>query len=105
MSRKCIITGKGPQSGNNVSHSKIKTKRKFNPNVHKVKFFSDALKRDITLKVSAHGMRIIDVKGGLDNYIVSLKRSQLCTTTRKLKKEILYNLLYKDQKSENQQMS
>ena len=63
MSRRCELTGKGPMTGNNVSHANNKTKRKFFPNLHKHKFWVESENRFISLKVSAKGMRIIDKKG------------------------------------------
>lgn len=63
MSKICEITGKKVMSGNNVSHSHAKTRRKFYPNLHTKKFFIPEEDRFITLKVSAKGMRIISKKG------------------------------------------
>lgn len=63
MSNKCQVTGKGPMSGNNVSHAHNKTRRRFIPNLFKKKFWVASLKKWITLKVSAKGLRIIDKKG------------------------------------------
>ncbi len=63
MSRVCQITGKKAIVGNNVSHSNIKTKRKFNPNLHIKKFYVPELNEWVILKVSAHGLRNINKKG------------------------------------------
>ena len=63
MSKICQVTGKIPQSGNNVSHAKNRTKRKFFPNLHTHKFWVESENRFVNLKVSAKGMRIIDKKG------------------------------------------
>lgn len=63
MSRVCQITGKKAIGGNNVSHSNIKTKRKFHPNLHTKKFFVPELNEWVLLKVSAHGIRHINKKG------------------------------------------
>ena len=63
MSKICQVTGKKPMSGNNVSHAKNRTKRTFQPNLHKHKFWIESEKRFINLTVSAKGMRIIDKKG------------------------------------------
>tara|TARA_B100000579_G_scaffold75931_1_gene58704 strand:- start:1324 stop:1560 length:237 start_codon:yes stop_codon:yes gene_type:complete len=63
MSKICQVTGKKPMSGNNVSHAKNRTKRTFQPNLHKHKFWVESEKRFINLIVSAKGMRIIDKKG------------------------------------------
>tara|TARA_B100001013_G_scaffold64058_1_gene33477 strand:- start:168 stop:404 length:237 start_codon:yes stop_codon:yes gene_type:complete len=63
MAKVCQVTGKKPLSGNNVSHAKNRTKRVFEPNLHKHKFWIESEKRFIKLVVSAKGMRIIDKKG------------------------------------------
>lgn len=63
MSRVCQVTGKGPQSGNNVSHSNRKTRRRFLPNLHSHRFWVESENRWVSLRVSSKGMRIIDKKG------------------------------------------
>ncbi len=63
MSRVCQVTGVGPAVGNNVSHSNIKSKRRFLPNLHHHRFWVESEKRFVRLRVSAKGMRIIDKKG------------------------------------------
>ena len=63
MSRVCQVTGKKPQTGNNVSHSNIKSKRRFLPNLHSHRFWVESENRHVKLRVSANGMRIIDKKG------------------------------------------
>ena len=63
MSRVCQVTGKRPVTGNKVSHSNIKTKRRFLPNLHSHRFWVESEKRFVSLRVSAKGMRIIDKKG------------------------------------------
>ncbi|AJC48261.1 50S ribosomal protein L28 [Allofrancisella guangzhouensis] len=63
MSKVCIITGKRPATGNNVSHAQNKTKRRFLPNLHTHRFWVESENRYIKLKVSSKGMRIIDKKG------------------------------------------
>jgi large subunit ribosomal protein L28 len=63
MSRVCQVTGKGPMSGHNVSHANNKTKRRFLPNLQHHRFWLEDEKRFVRLRVSAHGMRIIDKKG------------------------------------------
>ena len=68
MARVCQITGKRPQAGNNVSHANNKTKRRFLPNLHIKKFWSEKLQRFVKLRVSAHAMRTID-KNGLDEVL------------------------------------
>ncbi len=63
MSRVCQVTGKHPMSGNNVSHANNKTRRRFLPNLHYRRFWLPSEQRYIRLRVSAHGLRIIDKKG------------------------------------------
>ena len=63
MSRTCQVTGKKPQVGNKVSHANNKTKRRFLPNIQEHRFWLESEKRFVKLKVSAHGMRIIDKRG------------------------------------------
>jgi large subunit ribosomal protein L28 len=63
MSRVCQVTGKRPVTGNNVSHAKNRTKRRFLPNLHKHRFWVESEKRFVSLRVSSKGMRIIDKKG------------------------------------------
>ena len=63
MSKVCQVTGKRPVTGNNVSHSQRKTRRRFLPNLHTHRFWVESEKRFVTLRVSSKGMRIIDKKG------------------------------------------
>ena len=63
MSRRCELTGKGPMTGNNVSHANNKTKRRFLPNLHSHRFWVESEKRFVKLRLSAKGMRIIDKVG------------------------------------------
>jgi large subunit ribosomal protein L28 len=63
MSRVCQVTGKSPMSGNNVSHAHNKTRRRFLPNLHSHRFWVESENRFVKLRVSTHGMRIIDKKG------------------------------------------
>src|SRR3546814_11737366 len=63
MARRCEVTGKGVQTGNNVSHAHNKTRRRFLPNLHVVSLLSEALGRDVTLRVSSHGLRSVEQLG------------------------------------------
>jgi len=63
MSRVCQVTGKHPVSGNNVSHSNVKTKRRFLPNLHRHRFWVESENRWVRLRLSTKGLRIIDKKG------------------------------------------
>jgi large subunit ribosomal protein L28 len=72
MSRVCMVTGKAPQVGNNVSHAKNHTKRRFLPNLHTHRFWVEAEKRFVKLRLSSKGMRIID-KVGIDQVLNDLR--------------------------------
>jgi large subunit ribosomal protein L28 len=72
MTRICQVTGKGPMTGNNVSHAKNRTRRRFLPNLHHHRFWIESEKRFVTLKVSAKGMRIID-KLGIERVLSDLR--------------------------------
>jgi large subunit ribosomal protein L28 len=72
MSRVCMVTGKSPQVGNNVSHAKNRTKRRFNPNLHTHRFWVEAEKRFVKLRLSSKGMRIID-KVGIDQVLNDIR--------------------------------
>ncbi len=63
MARVCMVTGKRPQAGNNVSHAKNRTRRRFTPNLHTHRFWVESEKRFVKLRLSSKGMRIIDKKG------------------------------------------
>tara|TARA_B100001029_G_C14899701_1_gene360198 strand:- start:431 stop:712 length:282 start_codon:yes stop_codon:yes gene_type:complete len=89
MSKKCELTGKIPLKGHKVSHANNKTKRKFLPNLKKVKFKSDVLKKNIRLTVSNAALRSVDKKGSFDNFIKSAKAKNLSFRLKKLKKTLL----------------
>ena len=89
MSKKCELTGKNPMKGHNVSHANNKTKRRFLPNLKKVKFTSELLKRSLKLTVSNAGVRSVDKKGSLDDFLKSVKNKDLSPRLKKLKKSIL----------------
>jgi large subunit ribosomal protein L28 len=72
MSRVCQVTGKGPATGNNVSHANNRTRRRFLPNLHVHRFWVESERRFVSLRVSAHGMRIIDKKG-IDAVLAELR--------------------------------
>jgi large subunit ribosomal protein L28 len=72
MSRVCQVTGKGPISGNNVSHANNRTRRRFLPNLHKHRFWVESENRFVSLRVSCKGMRIIDKKG-IDSVLAEIR--------------------------------
>lgn len=88
MSRRCELTGKTVQSGNNVSHANNKTRRRFLPNLCRVTLISDALGRSVTLRVSAHALRSVEHVGGLDAFLAKAKPAELSPRARLLKNQI-----------------
>ena len=95
MSKKCELTGKIPMKGHNVSHANNKTKRRFLPNLKKVNFTSELLKRSLKLTVSNAGVRSVDKKGSFDEYLKVVKNKNLSPRLRKLKKVILIKSPFK----------
>ena len=88
MSRVCELTGKGPMVGNNVSHAKNRTKRRFLPNLQVVTLISDALGRSFKLKISNAALRSVDHRGGLDAFLAKAKDVELSDKALKIKKDI-----------------
>ena len=88
MSRRCELTGKGPLSGHTVSHSNIKTKRRFLPNLINVTLMSDALGRSVKLRISANALKTVDHRGGLDAFLKKAKADELSPKALKLKQAI-----------------
>ena len=88
MSKKCELTGKSPLKGHKVSHANNKIKIKFLPNLKKVTFKSNILKRNIKLNVSNAALRTVDYKGGLDFYLKNVKSFKLSLKAKKLKSKI-----------------
>jgi large subunit ribosomal protein L28 len=94
MSKKCELTGKIPMKGHNVSHANNKTKRRFLPNLKKVKFTSELLKRSLKVTVSNAGVRTVDKKGSFDEFLKTVKNKNLSPRLKKLKKSILIKSPY-----------
>lgn len=88
MSRRCELTGIGPMSGNNVSHAKNRTRRRFLPNLNDVTLQSETLDRGIKLRITAAALRTVDHRGGLDAFLAKAKDEELSTNALKVKKEI-----------------
>jgi large subunit ribosomal protein L28 len=88
MSRRCEITGVGPMVGHNVSHSNIKTKRRFMPNLTKVTVLSDALGQNVTLRITNAALRTVDNKGGLDAVLLKARDEVLSPRALKIKRQI-----------------
>ena len=89
MSRRCDLTGKSAQVGHKVSHSNRKTKRRFLPNLLNVTLISDALGRQVKLRISANALKTIDHRGGLDAFLMKAKNDELAPRVRELKREII----------------
>jgi large subunit ribosomal protein L28 len=88
MSWRCELSGKGIQVGHKVSHSNIKTKRRFLPNLLNVTMMSEALGRSVRLRVSAQALRSVDHRGGLDAYLIKAKDADLSERALELKRQI-----------------
>ncbi len=89
MSWRCDLTGKGPMSGHKVSHSNIKTKRRFMPNLRNVTLISDTLGRKVRVRVSANALRTVDHRGGLDAFLLKAKDDELAPRALELKRQIV----------------
>lgn len=88
MARRCIITGKGVQAGNNVSHSNRRTRRRFLPNIQAASLYSDALGSAVRLKLSTQGLRTVEHNGGIDAFLLGTADAKLSTAARRLKRRI-----------------
>jgi large subunit ribosomal protein L28 len=88
MSRVCELTGKGPMTGNNVSHANNKTRRRFLPNLNDVTLQSESLGRAFKLRISAAALRTVDHRGGLDKFLAKAKDSDLSANALKIKKAV-----------------
>lgn len=88
MSRRCSLTGKGVQAGNNVSHAHNKTRRRFLPNLQDTSLLSDALGRVVKLKLSTRAIRTIEHNGGLDAYLLKTADTKLTDEAVSLKRKV-----------------
>ncbi|MEZ5851490.1 MAG: 50S ribosomal protein L28 [Hyphomicrobiaceae bacterium] len=88
MTRRCELTGKLPMSGQLRSHAENKTKRVFRPNLVNVTLISDTLKRNFRLRISAHALKSVEHRGGLDAYLEKARADELSLRCLKLKREI-----------------
>jgi large subunit ribosomal protein L28 len=88
MSRCCELTGKRPMSGNLRSHAENKTRRTFRPNLCRVTLISDTLKRKVRLRVSAHALKSVEHRGGLDAFLLKAEDEVLSLKARRLKRLI-----------------
>jgi large subunit ribosomal protein L28 len=92
MSRRCELTGKSAQVGHKVSHSNIKTKRRFLPNLINVTMISDSLGRAVRLRISANALRSVDHRGGLDAFLTKARETELSPRALELKRQIAKKL-------------
>lgn len=88
MSRRCELTGVGPMIGHNVSHSNIKTKRRFLPALSPATLQSDALGQSFRLRISNAALRTLDFRGGLDVFLVKARDEQLSPRALKIKRQL-----------------
>jgi large subunit ribosomal protein L28 len=88
MARRCIITGKGVQTGNNVSHAHNKTRRRYLPNLQRVSLESEALGEAVRMRITTNALRTIEKNGGLDSWLLGTPNRKLTTEARRLKRRI-----------------
>ncbi len=88
MSRRCQLTGRTVQTGNNVSHAHNKTRRRFLPNLQKTSLFSEALGKPVRLKLSVYAIRTVERKGGLDAFLLAARTQDLAPKIQRLKRRI-----------------
>ncbi len=92
MARRCDLTGKGVQAGNNVSHANNRSRRRFLPNLCDVTLLSDALGESYRLRVSARALRSVEHRGGLDEFLMKAREDDLSLKARTLKRQIAKKL-------------
>ena len=88
MSRRCMITGKGVMSGNNVSHAHNKTRRRFLPDLQLTSLLSDALGKPVRMRLSTDAIRTIEKNGGLDAFLLGTSNRKLPLDAQRIKKRI-----------------
>lgn len=93
MSKKCQLLGVGVMSGNKVSHSNRKTRRRFLPNLKAVSFKSETLGTEITLKIAASTLRTVNKHGNIDNFLINCRYAKLTDSAKKLRTQIKKKLI------------
>ena len=88
MARRCQATGRGVQTGNNVSHANNKTRRRFLPNLHSVTLISDSLNQRIRLRLTTNGLRTVEKRGGLDLFLLSTADAKLEAPVLRIKRRV-----------------
>lgn len=96
MARRCAITGKGVQTGNNVSHANNRTRRRFLPNLQETSLISEGLGVAVRLRLSTNGLRTVEHNGGLDAFLMSTPNAKLTDETRRLKRRLVKALANKE---------
>lgn len=86
MARQCAVTGKKVMTGNNVSHAKNRTRRTFLPNLQVTSVYSETLDKSFKVRVSIHGLRTLEHKGGVDAYVKGTAKTKLSSEFQKIKK-------------------
>ena len=89
MARRCELTGKGPMTGNNVSHANNKTKRRYLPNLNDVTLQSETQGRGFKMRITAAALRSVDQRGGLDAFLIKAKDTELSDNALKIKREVI----------------
>ena len=102
MARRCDLLGVGVMSGNKVSHSNRKTRRKFLPNLRSVSFKSDVLGVDVTLDVAASTLRTVNKYGNIDSFLVNYRYNKLTDSAKKIRNKIKKKLIESGKISEVQ---
>lgn len=92
MARVCELTGKNPMSGNNVSHANNKLRRRFLPNLCNVSLMSEAMGLTYRFRISAHALKTVEHRGGLDAFLLKAAKDELSDKARKLKASIAKKL-------------
>ena len=88
MARRCDLTGKEPLFGHNVSHSNRKTNRRFDPNLQKITFYSEALRRNVPLRVSTRALRTVQKLGGIDAFLLKFDPAKLAPEGQRLQRQV-----------------
>ena len=89
MSRRCELSGKAVQSGNTVSHANNKTRRRFLPNLNRVTLISDTLGQSVQLRITPYALRSVEARGGLDDFLVKARDTDLSPRALKLKRQVV----------------
>ena len=88
MAKRCELTGRTVQTGNNVSHAHNKTRRRFLPNLQETSLWSDSLGEMVRLRVSTHALRTVEHNGGLDNFLLTTANAKLPEEAQRLKRRV-----------------